>query len=162
MWSRLREVRECLIRKCWNIFCLAVFLGFTFASPRMYTGTPGLVSARETRTMSSAVRAVRKSGSRPLVGRYMPICTDGDRPGIERDRGSTEGEVVGSTVIKGSRLECQRASVPPQACRWSRAMEGRVESSLLRWKLKLAIGLRARVASHWNNWGSDRNIRAVG
>ena len=63
----------------------------------------------------------------------MPICTDEDSPGIERNRGSTEGEEVGSTVIKGSRLECQRARVPPQACRWSRARVGRSISSLFRW-----------------------------
>ena len=44
----------------------------------------------------------------------MPIFTDEDSRGIERNRGSTGGEEVGSTVINGSRLECQRANVPPR------------------------------------------------
>merc|ERR1719319_303729 len=42
------------------------------------------------------------------------------------------------------------------------AMEGRLESSLFRWKLKLGKEERAREASHWNSWGSERNTRAVG
>jgi hypothetical protein len=92
----------------------------------------------------------------------MAIWMEGDSPGMERRIGSTAEEVVGRIVTKGSRLECQRARVPPQARRWSMAMEGRFESSLLRWKLKLGIEERAREASHWNSWGSERNTRAVG
>ena len=65
----------------------------------------------------------------------MSMWIDVDSPGMERKMGRTEGELVRSTVMKGSRLECQRARVPPQARRWSMDMEGRLESSLFRWKL---------------------------
>ena len=58
---------------------------------------------------------------------------EAERPGMARRMGRTAGEVVGSTVTKGSRLACHIAIVPPQAFLWSRARVGRRVSSLFRW-----------------------------
>lgn len=55
---------------------------------------------------------------------------------------------------------CHMASVPPQAFLWSRAREGRKESSLLRRWQKSGRGAKARAESHWKSCGSDRKIRA--
>ena len=74
--------------------------------------------------------------------------------------GRTAGEVVGSTVMKGSKVLCHKASVPPQAFLWSRAREGRNESSLLRWWQKSGREAIARAESHWKSCGSERKMRA--
>ena len=59
-------------------------------------------------------------------------CAVGQRPGREKRRGRTADEVVGSTFMKGSNSDFQKAIVPPIALLDTMGRSGHRRSSLLR------------------------------
>ena len=99
--------------------------------------------------VSRRERAVTNSASLPEVGKYTPMCIEGEKPGIFRRIGRKEDEVVGSTTIYGSSLDLHITSVPPLALVVSRARSGLLVSSLFKITENSPVnGLVRRAISH--------------
>ena len=87
------------------------------------------MAAVSSMNVSRRERAVMNSASLPEVGKYIPICIEGEKPGNLIRIGRKEDDVVGSTSIS---LDLHIISVPPWALVVSRARSGLLVSSLFR------------------------------